>query len=784
MAAVAAAVLLGFAPEASLAQSDSSLVAHYTFDEGPSTIIHDTSGKKNHGKNHGAQYVKGPDGTGYVLRFGDGDSFVDCGNTPSLDLTDALTIELWLYRENDRQAGGEAGLVGKAISSYLVSSGNGPWFYLTTGKVRNDCSGSAPIKDWHHIVITFDGKYIRSYSNGKTINVVESGEKKINHGGNFYLRQPIIWGGKVIPPVRVKIDNVRVYNRALSSKQVMGHYLAEAKPYGKDLSPLLKPKVMAHIIPSTNVPVVEVDCDDLRPVPPAGAVARFELRDHDRKVIATHDQPLPGGGHIADWTLDRPLDPGKYIYHIAIVDINGKTLGEQATAKLTVKSLDPALAKPYGKAKVLNNFVAQLVNTQHDGGELQVTTPRDGWVMIIAPDGQEKMRYLTKGDHSLDIKSKGRVIVRAISELIYTELGYEPMPFLTSYGPYTWEYLKKIGLLDSVNVLLVRSSLPKNTAHMAKWLSGGKKRLFYYNVHWILNKIKPLTPDGPYDEWSAASAMHSKKVYGQMIDEFAGHVFPTEYPHFTSAIKRMAANPAFKDKVIYPYCNKLYKSKPSRAFAKAILDSGSRLAEEQYLLEQPTEAQARAYINQKLRLNMLRYQDYFPDVATKTIECMGFITLPHETQNADPNVDFKVFIDMQLNLLANDPTFAGLYGMMWYHGAYADEEIQRWSVKLNRHYCIEGNRDRLTFFEGPVTMCPRCGTGHQCPTCRYTHRTRAVSVIKPNSLPGKLPQRRRHAGRTFNDLRAEMIRTNQQHIGPLAGHTHHSTGRSQHFVMA
>ena len=678
------------------AWAEPALVAHYTFDEGPSDTIRDTSGNENHGKNHGAEYVKAPEGTGYVLHFSDANAYVDCGNDPSLDLTDALTIELWVYRENDRQAGGEPGLVGKTMNSYLISSGNSAWFYAKTGKVRNDLSAPAPIKGWHHIVVTFDGKYIRTYANGNAEMVVESSEEKINHGDNFYLRYPTIWGGKVIPPVKIRMDDVRVYNRALSGRQVMQHYLAEAAEWGKDLSLFVKPEIMAHVISSTNQPVIEVGHRDLRPVPPPGASARIELRDQTGKVIAKHRQLLPGGGHDADWTLDRPLPAGNHTAHVAIQDENGKTLGEPATTRLTVKPLDPALAKPYGKAKMLNNVVAELLNTQHEGGSLQVATPRNGWVLILTPDGRETMRYMTKGEHVLEIESKGRVIIRAIPEMIYTELGYEPTPFLASYGPYTWEYLEKIGLLDNVNVLLVRASLPRNAERIARWVSSGKKQLFYYNLHWLLKKVKPLTPDAPYDEWTAISTMYSKEVYGQMLDEFAGHVYSEEYPHFAEAIVRIAANPEFNGKVIYPYSHSLYESGPSRTFAKAIFDSGYRLAEEQYLLEQPTEAQARAYINQKLRLNMLRYQDHFPDAATKTIECLGFITIPHETQNANPNVDFKVFLDMQMHLLANDPVFAGLYGLMWYHGAFVDEEIQRWMVKLNRHYCIEGQRDRLS----------------------------------------------------------------------------------------
>jgi len=148
--------------------------------------------------------------------------------------------------------------------------------------------------------------------------------------------------------------------------------------------------------------------------------------------------------------------------------------------------------------------------------------------------------------------------------------------------------------------------------------------------------------------------------------------------------------------VFYPYCGGLYETEQSRAFAKALLDAGYRLAEEKYLLEQPTEAEARAYMSERLRLTMLRYQDHFPGAAAQTILTLGFISLPQETQDIDPNVDFKVYLDMQMNLLANAPAFRGLYGVLWYHGAYADEEYFRWAAKLNRHYCIEGRRERLT----------------------------------------------------------------------------------------
>jgi hypothetical protein len=73
-----------------------------------------------------------------------------------------------------------------------------------------------------------------------------------------------------------------------------------------------------------------------------------------------------------------------------------------------------------------------------------------------------------------------------------------------------------------------------------------------------------------------------------------------------------------------------------------------------------------------------------------------YLSAPPESLNTDPGVDYQVFMDMQFNLLANDPAFWNLYGLMEYSASYSDEESLRWAHKLFRHYCIEGHREPLT----------------------------------------------------------------------------------------
>jgi hypothetical protein len=51
---------------------------------------------------------------------------------------------------------------------------------------------------------------------------------------------------------------------------------------------------------------------------------------------------------------------------------------------------------------------------------------------------------------------------------------------------------------------------------------------------------------------------------------------------------------------------------------------------------------------------------------------------------------------MQVNLAANHPVFKDL-GVVGYWGSYyGDEELYRWSMRLLRHYCIEGNSSMLS----------------------------------------------------------------------------------------
>ncbi len=198
-----------------------------------------------------------------------------------------------------------------------------------------------------------------------------------------------------------------------------------------------------------------------------------------------------------------------------------------------------------------------------------------------------------------------------------------------------------------------------------------------------------------YKHWSEDRGFQDPRYDGIIISEF-GPWYPHLYPSWIDAVRRISQNPQFQGRSLHAYSRQVYLTDYMRDFVHAITEGGYKLAEEQYLAEQPTEAAAWELLDVRLKQNMLKYQQAFPDCQKHMIETLGYLSTPGQTHNQYPGVDYKVWLDMHMNLLANDPVFFGLYGVMFYHSAYADEQALRWSARLFRHYCIEGNTEMLS----------------------------------------------------------------------------------------
>jgi hypothetical protein len=747
-------IAIGFTLPCSAAR-DPSLVAHYTFDEGPGSVVKDSSGNDNHGTIiDDVQYVKNEQGKGYFLQFNSGKAYVDCGKGPSLDLTDAVSLELWFYPDTEVRKG-IGGVVGKLMGSYATGYyDNKFWLFAPTGSNYGRTKPLGPAS-WHHLVATFDGKAMRLYVDGKLSSFHESTLEKLPSGENFYLRYPAIHDSSE-PEYKCKMDDVRVYNRALSAAEIGAHFTEQARANGRyDTTWFDKPKVTLHTFPQGATIVVETNVADmhlhapdarvqmeLRPAGTDQVVARYEEapggeQDKNRAEEAVvryefHELVRPGVNY---WTTNvGSLAPGPYEVVAKVTGGNGDPIGEPSSVALSLPLERPDWIKAYDGAKVLNNMVAELLRVETPQAEAEkeytFTNPRDGWVFISSTasgqmagsvnvfvdseaqaaiahemgnekETQEAMRHLPAGTHTLRVRCEGAarpaaLVVRSMPELIVAGMGYPRAPIIPCFGYYNMEYFQRIGLLDNLNVLTERAAIPENEPYMEAWRAQGKKRITRYGM-WSIWKSTP-TADSIFQDWTGDRGLASPDYDGILVDEFSGwgHGGAEKYPLYSATIRRIARDPRFQGKAFYPYCMPMYRSEFGMNLLRATTESGYKWAEEKYMVEQSTEALADEYMDLRLRRNLLRYIPTFPDAATHLIYTLGFMSAPPETLNVDPQVDFKVYMEMQMHLLATDPLFFGLYGVHWYHNGYVDEEVLRWAAKLFRHYCIEGRKERLS----------------------------------------------------------------------------------------
>jgi len=207
---------------------ENGLVGWWSIDEGTGTTIADRSINSNTGT-LGTSPANPAWTTGKfskALRFDGGDQ-VDIPDHATLQ-SDHLTIEAWV-----RRTGSDWRTIASKSDGITTHAF---WFGLTdtdklllkfNGELYSPYSANTNLTDslWHHVVGTYDGTYIRVYVDGNLDNTPYSDSGITNKagtiqiGGNDYW-ECCLWIGD--------IDEVRIYNRALSEREVAEHYRQQA----------------------------------------------------------------------------------------------------------------------------------------------------------------------------------------------------------------------------------------------------------------------------------------------------------------------------------------------------------------------------------------------------------------------------------------------------------------------------------------------------------------------------------------------------------------------------
>ena len=388
----------------------------------------------------------------------------------------------------------------------------------------------------------------------------------------------------------------------------------------------------------------------------------------------------------------------------------------------------PIQAQNTAKVVRLNNLVSQLATEGPiaSGAETTVTftNPRPGWIFaaimfqpespktdvelhfnagsglesfsetsIVAPHIREGMWFLPAGDYEFRLRpgtdtAIASVNVRAIPELHYCRFPAEPV--VEQYGEYDWDYLNA-HVLPNVNTIVGNPS-EEADAHITEWTRKGGKWIAYGS----LPHDKGLTAGQAFEYWSKNPGFTDPRLSGLIADEFQGRQNPL-YPAWIEALRRMGQDPALEGKVFYGYCGGpgMYTRPQTRELVRTVFEAGYCMAWERYLHEMPTLEGAKALLDSHLGQEMAKWRAAFPDCQQQMVLVSGLFT--HGLSlDVQPEVDYKVWMDMQMQYLATNPAFDGLFGLHWWNSQFADEETLRWMARLFRHYAIEGRTELLS----------------------------------------------------------------------------------------
>ncbi|MBN1654913.1 MAG: LamG domain-containing protein [Deltaproteobacteria bacterium] len=176
---------------------------------------------------------------GQAFSFDGEDDYVNIPASVSLDITETITISAWVLHngEFEEHYPGFQTILAKGDSTYRLSlcSQESPQWWNCNGHSFMFALSQCPDIDlpsrivpepnrWYHVVGTYDGSQARIYIDGNLANsMLCSGPIPIN-SYDVGIGENTEWTERHWPG---QLDEVQIYNRALSAKEIQTIYFGE-----------------------------------------------------------------------------------------------------------------------------------------------------------------------------------------------------------------------------------------------------------------------------------------------------------------------------------------------------------------------------------------------------------------------------------------------------------------------------------------------------------------------------------------------------------------------------
>ncbi len=336
------------------------LIGYWSFDEGDGYIAHDTSGNGNDGTIYGgAIWTKGKYGS--ALEITDTEYVGDIPASYDAPITTSFTVTAWVQWY---------GLPVYNHGSYFFDGRGDPYlgegfllyisFQSTIGFWLNDMDMSSnvfskhsvPIGSWMHVAAVFnDSKdlsciYINGYlDNSKTVTktFLQSNHRP-SIGTNHWAPGDGQWA-----PINGIEDEVRLYNRALTAKEILEVYYNGVNP--TTISIDIKPGEYPNTINSKS----------LEKIP----VAILSTKEFNASTVDPYSIDFLSASPLR-WTMEDVNDDGEndMMLHFFIPDLDFKLLvdegGEYPVAYLRGQTIDGSPIEGKDTVRLLRQLIKEL----------------------------------------------------------------------------------------------------------------------------------------------------------------------------------------------------------------------------------------------------------------------------------------------------------------------------------------------------------------------------------------------------------------------------------------
>ena len=205
------------------------LIASYSFNEGSGTTLTDRSGKGHTGTIAGATWTtQGKSGS--ALSFDGINDLVTVNDAADLDLTTGMTLEAWVRPSsvtNWRTVLLKERTGGLVYALYGSNNSSRPETYITVGaELGAPAQAALALNTWSHVAVTYNGAMLRLFVNGVEVGSRALSGPMSTSTGVLRIGGNSVWGEYFSG----RIDEIRIYNRALTPAEILSDMAAPITP--------------------------------------------------------------------------------------------------------------------------------------------------------------------------------------------------------------------------------------------------------------------------------------------------------------------------------------------------------------------------------------------------------------------------------------------------------------------------------------------------------------------------------------------------------------------------